>query len=99
MDECLRDQTEATEADPRHQNMIADTVEEDQDDIEIETRVQRQDPSGESVLHDIVELLPPEVRDNITAEEEVTETDITIDGAAEMVQETDSPVAVREVTG
>ena len=77
--------------------MIADTAVADLDDTEIETPVRRLDLSGESVLHDIAELLPQEVRDNITAAEE-TETDITIGEAAEMVQETDSPVAVREVT-
>lgn len=95
-DECLRDRTEATEADHHRQSMIVDT-EEAEDDTEIETPVPRQDPSGESVLHDIAELLPPEVRDNITAEDGETETDITIVEAAETVPVTDIPVAVREV--
>ena len=77
------------------QSMTVVIVEEDQDDIETETPVQRQDPSVELVQHDIVVRLQPGVRDNITAEE--GETDITIVVAAEMVQETDSPVAVKEV--
>jgi len=83
------------EAGHHPQSMTVDIVEEDQDDIETETPVQRQDPSGELVQHDIVVRLQPGVRDNITAEE--GETDITIVVAAEMVQETDSPVAVKEV--
>ena len=83
------------EAGHHPQSMTVDIVEEDQDDIETETPVQRQDPSGELVQHDIVVRLQPGVRDNITAEE--GETDITIVVVAEMVQETDSPVAVKEV--
>ena len=97
MDECLLDPgtAEAMEAGHHPQSMTVDIVEENQDDIKTETPVQRQDPSGELVQHDIVVRLQPGVRDNITAEE--GETDITIVVAAEMVQETDSPVAVKEV--